>query len=263
MIRVFLFLVVFATQSILFTPPANAAGCGDAEIKRILGSKSASNNSSISIPVKASTADNPAFKEGKWKKLKLDENFFGPDVFEIRDTSFGVAARSSFVRYGINPADNISSKPYIEIQMLRGDPERPGLGQHLLNEVMTANPGVPIYSVLSFDNGAKAKLAFREIASLGSTQVTAPQVEKLLANIPAFRSIPGKVQLKPVFSETGELKDIGVLRSPDPSGKSVEIENLNELMTDPRFQKWMQSLSTRDDSYFQSTPEFFPSSRAR
>ena len=186
------------------------------------------------------------------KKEKLGP-MFGENTYGLRDASVRSGARDSYIQYAKNPADQIVGEPYISIDMVRGNKDKPGFGQFLIRKVAEENPGVPIYGALARENGARFKTAFR---NLNGKTLDEASMQSALQDVPALRSIPGRAVLKPKYDEAGELVDMGVLRYPDYSRASVEFTNLREVVDDPRFRRWMEKLGSRPGSYFEPNPLF-------
>ncbi len=208
----------------------------------------------ISLSTESATARFGEYDQVKWKREKLGA-MFGDNVHEIRDPAVRSTSTKSYVRYSVNPADEKVQEPYVVIDMVRGDPERAGLGQYLIKKVAEENPGKPIFGALARENGARFKTAFRDLDPQSMNSAT---FERALKDIPALRSIPGRARLIPNYDPAGNLIDIGVIRYPNFSQTNVTIENVDQLAADPRFRRWVNSLASRPPEYFAPNPEFGP-----
>lgn len=206
----------------------------------------------VTLETERLTSRFAAYQEIRLKQEKLGP-MFGENTYSIRDASVRSGARDSYVQFAKNPPDQIVNEPYISIDMVRGNKDKPGFGQFLIRKVTEENPGVPIYGALARENGARFKAAFRNLSGGSLNEAT---MQGALQEIPALRSIPGRAVLKPSYNEAGELVDIGVLRYPDYSRSTVEFSNLREVVDDPRFRRWMENLKHKPPSYFEPNPEF-------
>jgi hypothetical protein len=133
----------------------------------------------------------------------------------------------------------------------------PGAGNFFLRKLAQEHPGKPFVSTMGYDNAAGFKNTFLEVAKNGIENVGPEQLTQMLQRIPTVRSFPGTVRFQPKFDEAGEIVDIYVLRVPDLNSNTTTIEGVDELLSDPNFNNWINSLPNRPEDYFNRENSLF------
>lgn len=154
-----------------------------------------------------------------------------------------------YVRYDLENPDFPGD---VYIAMLRGgnpDLPVPGAGNYLLRRLARENPGKTFVSTIAYDNASQFKNSFRELAEIGVENITPEQLVEAIRNIPISKSFPGRIRFEPRF-EDGVLKDVYVKRLPDLDSDTMVIDGADELLQNPQFLDWMNSLKDRPEEYF-------------
>jgi hypothetical protein len=222
--------------------------------------------SSIKIQPAAPSYDKEALDQVRWKRPSEEEiestlpGWAGDKVILHPDFApRRVAKKEAYIRYRVHPADENIGEPYLKIEMLKGHPDSPGVGEYLKQKMIEENPGVAVYSTLAHRNAYEFKKAALELANNPSIMQDPSKVAEVLGRVPAIRSSRGSIVLNPIYNAKGDLQEMGVILKPDPSTNSISLENFDALVTEPKFQSWMNTLKMRPENYWNKrSPDFSP-----
>lgn len=201
----------------------------------------------------------PALKtEEPFKGLKIKEKEVMGQPFWLADGYSGTG-RMGYVRFDVlettgglkNHQGYDLLEPHIYIDMVRGDPAKPGLGKYLMDKVTERYPNHSIVSELAIKNESTVRQALLKVKTGNIDLSNSSAVEKLFKDIPAVKVAKGPYKIIPKFTDEGLVDHFLIVRKPAGSGPP-RFEGFGEYADDPRFIKWMDGLEGRPKEFFET-----------
>jgi hypothetical protein len=190
--------------------------------------------------------------------LKLKEEEILGQPFWVVD-GYSETGRKGYVRFDVlETTEGLKyhqgydlAEPHVYIDMVRGDPARPGLGKWLMGKVTERYPQHSIVSELAIKNESTLRQALLKIKTANIDLSDSRAVEKLFGDIPAVQVARGPYRIIPKFTDEGLVDHFLIVRKPLSSG-AVKFEGFGEYADDPRFIKWMEGLAERPEEFFKT-----------
>jgi hypothetical protein len=143
------------------------------------------------------------------------------------------------------------TEPHIYIDMVRGDPAKPGLGKWLMDKVTERYPNHLVVSELAIKNESAVRKALLNIRASSIDLSDTAAVEKLFGDIPAVKVAKGPYKIIPKFTEDGLVDHFLIVRRPASQGPP-RFEGFGEYAEDPRLLNWMEGLDSRPKEFFET-----------
>lgn len=196
--------------------------------------------------------------DDQFKGLKIKEKEVMGQPFWLADGYTG-KDRMGYVRFDVletteglrfNQGYDLA-EPHIYIDMVRGDPSKPGLGKWLLDKVTERYPNHSVVSELAIKNESAVRQALLKIRTSKIDLTDTSAIEKMLANVPAIKAAKGPYKLIPKFTEEGLIDHFLTVTKPAGVGPP-KFEGFGAYADDPRLINWMEGLEARPKEFFQT-----------
>lgn len=199
-----------------------------------------------------------AKSDDAFKGLKIEEKEVMGQPFWVADGYSGTD-RMGYVRFDVlETTEGLKyhqgydlAEPHIYIDMVRGDPAKPGLGKWLMDQVTERYPNHSVVSELAIKNESAVRKALlsSKVNKIDLSDTKA--VEKLLKDIPAVKVAKGPYKIIPKFTDDGLVDHFLIVRKPSANGPPT-FEGFGEYANDPRLLKWMDELESRSPAFFET-----------